>query len=165
MTFCLELHILVYLLKWPCSLPQTLLFSLNANTKMIALQCCVDFCHTSSWVSHRFTHVLSLLPPATPSHPSRLSQNTGLNSLCHTANSHWLSILPVVMYVSDFRNVCFNTTLSTRPTLSFPRCALCLYLYYCPTNTNRFIGTIFLDTIFVFIYIICFSLSDLLHSV
>ena len=100
MTFCLELHILVYLPKWPCSLPQTLLFSLNANTRMIALQCCVDFCHTSAWVSHRFTHVPSLLPPATPSHPSRLSQNTGLNSLCHTANSHRLSISPVVMYVS-----------------------------------------------------------------
>ena len=30
----------------------------------------------------------SLLSP-TPSHPSRLSQSTGLSSLCHTANSHW----------------------------------------------------------------------------
>ena len=32
-----------------------------------------------------------------PSHPSRLSQNTGLSSLYHTANSHWLSILHIVV--------------------------------------------------------------------
>ena len=41
------------------------------------------------------------LPPPTPSssHPSRLSQNTGLSSLCHTENSHWLFILQTVMYM------------------------------------------------------------------
>ena len=37
------------------------------------------------------------LPSPTPSHPSGLSQSTGLSSLCHTANSHWLSILHMVM--------------------------------------------------------------------
>ena len=37
------------------------------------------------------------LPPI--SHPSRLSQSTGLSSLCHIANSHWLSILHMVVYV------------------------------------------------------------------
>ena len=43
--------------------------------------------HTSlsSWTS--------LLPP-TQSHPSRLSQNTGLSSLSHRANSHCVSVLP-----------------------------------------------------------------------
>ena len=40
------------------------------------------------------------LPPPYPSHPSRLSQSHSLNSLSHTANSHWLSILHMVMYVS-----------------------------------------------------------------
>ena len=30
------------------------------------------------------------LPSPTPSYPSRLPQSTGLYSLCHTANSHWL---------------------------------------------------------------------------
>ena len=33
------------------------------------------------------------LPPPTPSHPSRLSQNTGLSCLCYTATSHQLSVL------------------------------------------------------------------------
>ena len=33
------------------------------------------------------------------SHPSRLSQRTGLSSLSHIANSHWLSILHMVVYI------------------------------------------------------------------
>ena len=51
------------------------------------------FCHTSTWISHRYT-VFSpswaLLPPPTPSFPSRLSQSPSLSSLSHIANSHWL---------------------------------------------------------------------------
>ena len=39
------------------------------------------------------------LPFSTPSSPSRLSQNTGLSSLHHTTNSHWLSILNKIMYL------------------------------------------------------------------
>ena len=40
-----------------------------------------------------------LLPPETPSpsHPSRLSQSPCLSSLSHTANSHWLLILHIVL--------------------------------------------------------------------
>ena len=26
------------------------------NWRIIALQCCVDFCHTSIWISHRYTY-------------------------------------------------------------------------------------------------------------
>ena len=39
------------------------------------------------------------LSPSTPSHPSRLSHSTGLSSRPHTANSHWLSILHMVIYI------------------------------------------------------------------
>ena len=41
--------------------------------------------------------------------------------------------------------------------------SLCLCLYSCPAV--RFISTIFLDSIYMLIYDICFSFSDLLHSV
>ena len=44
----------------------------------------------SSWPS---------LPPPTPCHHSKLSQSTYLSSLSHTANSHWLSILHMVVYM------------------------------------------------------------------
>ena len=41
----------------------------------------VGFCHTSTWISHRYTYVPSLLNlPPTPSHPSRLSQSPSLSS-------------------------------------------------------------------------------------
>ena len=46
-----------------------------------------------SWIS---------LPPPSPSHPSRLLQCPCLNSLSHTANSQWLSILHMVIYGSMF---------------------------------------------------------------
>ena len=42
---------------------------------------------------------LSLEPPS-PSHPSRLLQSPSWSSLSHVANSHWLSILHMVMYDS-----------------------------------------------------------------
>ena len=31
------------------------------NCRIIALQCCVGFCRTSTWLSHRYTYVPSLL--------------------------------------------------------------------------------------------------------
>ena len=37
------------------------------------------------------------LPPSSPSHPSRLLPSLGLSSLSQTENSHWLSILHMVM--------------------------------------------------------------------
>ena len=39
------------------------------------------------------------LPPPTSSHPSRLSQSPSLSSLSHAANSHWLSVLHMVVYM------------------------------------------------------------------
>ena len=72
------------------------------NWKIIALWCYAGFCHTSTWISHRYTYVpslLNLLPTSTPSHPSMLSQSTGLCSLCHTENSQLLSILHVLCAV------------------------------------------------------------------
>ena len=44
------------------------------NWKIIALQCCVGFCHTATWISHNYTYVPFFLNlPLTPytSHPSR----------------------------------------------------------------------------------------------
>ena len=49
-----------------------------------------------------YTCPLSLEPPShLPPHPnsSRLSYSSGLSSLSHTANSHWLSVLHMVEYM------------------------------------------------------------------
>ena len=54
------------------------------------------------WVTY-IHFLLSLSPTPSPFHHSRLSESTGLSSLCYTATSHWLSLLHMVMYVcQDF---------------------------------------------------------------
>ena len=57
------------------------------NWRIIALQCYIGFCHTSTRINHRYTHVPSLLnlPPTShlihnPPPPPRLSQSTRLSS-------------------------------------------------------------------------------------
>ena len=116
--------------------------------RKIALQCCVDFCHTTAWISHKYTYILS--PPEPSSHhplslSSRSSQSPGLDSLCYIATSHWLSILHVVMYIFQ----CYSLS-SFQPLLT-PLCpqvhSLCVCFYSC--CADRFISTIFLDPIYM----------------
>ena len=54
------------------------------NRRIISLQYCAGFYQTSTWISHRFTHVTSHLnipAPLSPSHPARLLLNPRLRSL------------------------------------------------------------------------------------
>ena len=48
------------------------------NWRIITLQYCGSFCHTLTWIGHRYTWPLILNPPPTflPTHPSGLSQST-----------------------------------------------------------------------------------------
>ena len=86
-------------------------------------------------------------PSPSPSHPFRLIQSPCLSSLSHRANSHWLSILHKV--------ICFHVTLSIHLTLSSPPPTLCP-LHGCPAD--KFIGTIFLDSLFVWLHHMAFRL-------
>ena len=82
-------------------------------------------------------------PSPTPSHPSKLSENTRLSSLCHTANSHLLSILRIVMYT--FPCYFLNSSHPFLPLLWPQVCFLCQHLHCSPAN--RVISTIILDSI------------------
>ena len=53
--------------------------------------------HESAISIHISPPVWNLLPSLSPPHPSRLIQSPCLSFLSHTANSHWLSILHMVM--------------------------------------------------------------------
>ena len=92
----------------------------------------------------------TFLPSPTPFHPSRMLQSTSLSPLCHTADSHWLSILHMVIY-----NI--HATLSVHPSLSFPHSVHKLLLYVSVSTAALQIGSsvlIFLDSIYVHIYMI-----------
>ena len=118
--------------------------------RIIALQCCVGFCHTATWISHRYTHVPSLLSLPPTSHPSRTPvwAPRVIQQIC--------TILHMIF-------ICFNAALSIRPTLSFPDCVHRLFsmsvspLMSCKwAQQYRFLRF----HIYVLIHNICFSLSD-----
>ena len=104
-----------------------------------------------------YPHSPSLLslPPTLPIPPSRSSQSIELISRCYAAASHQLSILHLAVYTCQ----CCSLTSSQLPLP--PLCpqvrSLCLCLYSCPVT--RFIGTVFLDSIYV-----CYNVSLLKKS-
>ena len=91
---------------------------------------------------------LPLKPPSQlPPQPNPLGchRAPALGSLCHTANSYWLSNLYVVIYL--FHCYSFIQSHLLSPWLCPKICSLCLHLYSCPVD--RLIGTIFLDSIYM----------------
>ena len=122
------------------------------------------------WISYTYTDIpispLSCisLPPSL-SHPSRWSQSTtDLLVLC--------SCFPLAIYFT-FGSVYMSMPLSHFvPAYPYPSLcpqvhSLCLHLYYC--LAPRFFRTFFFFFLRLYIYVlaysICFSLSDLFHSV
>ena len=70
------------------------------NWRLITLQHCGGFCHTSTWISHVCTCVPpSWAPPSTSLHPIPLGcpRTPALSALLHASNLHWSSILHTVI--------------------------------------------------------------------
>ena len=66
------------------------------NWKIITLQYCDGFCHTSTWIGHRYACVPLSFPTLSPwGFPRALA----LGALLHALNWHWSSILHMVMYM------------------------------------------------------------------
>ena len=105
------------------------------NSRIIALQYCVGFCHTSTWISHRYTYVSlpwTSLPPPILSRLSRLPQCTRFE----LAASHGKFLLAVYF---TYDNVYVSVLLSQFvPPSPFPRCPqicpVCLCRHCCPAN-------------------------------
>ena len=118
-------------------------FRLIFNWGIIALQYCVGLCHTSTWISHRYTYVcLENAWQATvhrvsksrtrwecshayaPSHLPRLSKSAGLELPASYSESPLAHCLHTV-------KACFLAALSVRPTLSLPHCVHKSFPYIC----------------------------------
>ena len=98
-------------------------------------------------ISHRSTNIPSLLnfPPTSQSHPSLLDCHRTPGRAPYVIQQLTISYINIVMYMFQ----CYSL-ISSHPILLplYPRvCCLCLSLYSCPAN--RFISTIFLDSIYI----------------
>ena len=106
------------------------------NWRIIALQFCVGFYQTSTWISHRFTYVPSHLSP----HPTSLGcyrVQVWVSPLSHT--------FPLTVYFT-YSSVCFYVTLSgPSPYFSLVSLAKCLLILF----------YLFKDLILSFIYLFC----------
>ena len=124
-----------------------LLFILFFNWSTIALQCCVSFCCTKTWISYMYIYIS---PPSgaslsLPPRSSRSSQSTRLGSLCYTETSHKLSTVQMVVYIYQ----CY--VLNSSHPVFLLLCAQGHSLHLCLHSfpANRFISTIFLDSLYM----------------
>ena len=73
---------------------------INFNWRIITLQYCDGFCHTSTWIGHRYTCVPPSWTLSLPTlSPWGFLRAPALGALLHALNLHWSSILHMVIYV------------------------------------------------------------------
>ena len=120
----------------------------EGNWRLIALQYCIDFCHTLTWISHGYTYVPSLLTLPPTSHP--------VPPLCViTEPQIWAPCVtqqtPTGYLFDIWWCICFSAALPVCPILSSIHCvqicSLCLHFHCWPAY--GFISTIFLDSIYI----------------
>ena len=86
------------------------------NWRIINLQHCDGFSHTSIWIGHRHTRIPSILSSASQVPPQPIPPGchraVALGALRHTSNLHWLSILHMVTYVLEKAMAPHSSTLA-----------------------------------------------------
>ena len=113
---------------------------------------------------HMSPYPLPLEPPSHPPYP------TPLGHCKAPSQSPWLCCCSPPVNYFTFGSVCMSLLISLCPSFPLPTpCpqvhSLCLHLYSClPLGSSVYIYN-FRFHIYVLAYSICFSLSDLLHSV
>lgn len=133
------------------------------NWKNTALQCYACFCLMTRHISHNYRYIPSLLSlsplPSTP----RLSVIAEHQDALPVSCNNFSPVISFHMVVYICRCCFLHPSSSLLPALCPQSYSLYLCLHSFPPN--RFINTIFLESIYAVIDYICFSVSDLLHSV
>ena len=130
------------------------------NWRIIDLQCCAAFCQTSTWISHRHTYVPFLLNlPPTPIPTPPLQDVTG--------HQRVIQRLPTGYPWYTRECTCISATLSGLPTSPSPSVSISVFsMSVSPLLPCKQVHQYHFSRFRIFILIhICFSLSDLLHSV
>ena len=135
----------LFLLLWRSGLKKpfyTLLFFylFIFNWRRIALQYCVDFCHISTWTSHRYAYVPSLL---TPPHLSRQSQHTRFELAASYSKFCLFCIRQCVCFSSAHHPTLSSPTTPTSLFMSASTLLPCEYMWslgrwYWPTHNVLF---------------------------
>ena len=95
--------------------------------RLITLQYCSGFCHTLTWISHRFTCIPHPNPPShLPLHPIPLGLPSALALSTCLMHPTW---------AGDLFHPCFNAILSEHPTLTFSHRIQKSVLYICVSIT------------------------------
>ena len=138
-------------------------FSFFISWRLITLKYCSGFCQTLTWISHGFTcvpHCDPPLLPLSPSHPSGSSQCNSPEHLSHASNLGLWSVSPLIVYLFQ----CYSLR-SPHPRLlpQSPKvCSVQLCFFFC--FAYRVTITIFINSIYIFVSILYWSLSFWLTS-
>ena len=124
---------------------------INFYWSIVALQCCISFYWPAKWISFTYTYMPSIF-----------------GFLSHLGHLRALSGVPVLYnrfsFVVYFMHTINSVYVSTPTSQSILPPLFSVCVYFC--SVNKIIHTIFSRFhIYALIHNICFSLSDLLHSV
>ena len=142
-----------------------LVLSIIFNWRITAWQYCIGFCHTSTWISHRYKYVPSLLKLPLISHPILplpVVTEHWIWAACtieQIPTGYLISLMIRYMFQCDSLHLSHPLL----PPLCPQVCSLCLHLHC--FSVDRIISTFLLHSVYVLKFVICLSLSDLLRSV
>ena len=144
-------------LPWTHTSNKALAYTFFYYRNTIALQSSLSFFCTMKWISYMCTYNSSLLNLLlTPGPIPPITEHRVMFPMLYSRFLRATYITHGGVYMSVL-------TSQFTPSLPFFLCVHMSILYYCPGN--KFISTIFLDSMYALIYDICFSLSDFLYSV